>query len=35
MGVPVERFAEDLEDPGEDKRAPWEKPGRYPKGKTP
>jgi transcriptional regulator with XRE-family HTH domain len=35
QGVPVERFAEGVEDPGEDEVAPPEKPRRRRKGKTP
>jgi transcriptional regulator with XRE-family HTH domain len=35
LEVPMERFAEGVEDPGEDEPAPADKPGRRPKGKTP
>jgi len=35
LGVPVERFAEGVEDPGEDEPPAPEKPGQRPKGKTP
>jgi transcriptional regulator with XRE-family HTH domain len=34
LGVPVERFAEGVEDPAEDEPAPEEKPRRRRKGKT-